>query len=362
MNSLGQCYLNSSELDNAIDCLKRSIKIKKDLGNTIGMGTSLGNLSNAYRRIGDYSKAISLMEEFLDILKSNKMYFHIGRALMIHANLMIYIGNYTIARKNYMESIELCKQFDDIGSQGLINRHLGLLEMNLGNHNKAIEYLTKAIQMHKKAKHLIAIEPTTLFLGQAYLHKNDLDKALELVEKAVLLTDRRRHTNQAQNLDEYWTLPSRCVKLLILAKMKKVKIDEIDKIYNEINTLHVEKHKARELWWLAQAYFIIGKKNRALESQTLAQKELQRKADKIQDNKIKNDYLNNPMLHQEMFMDIAKVLKAYEKGISLYKSQTKEKDKIEATQSSAFKFCPSCGFDNTKQFKFCPSCGYSLTQ
>ena len=53
------------------------------------------------------------------------MYFHIGRALMIHANLMIYIGNYTIARKNYMESIELCKQFDDIGSQGLINRHLG---------------------------------------------------------------------------------------------------------------------------------------------------------------------------------------------------------------------------------------------
>ena len=94
----------------------------------------------------------------------------------------------------------------------------------------------------------------------------------------------------------------------------------------------------------------------------MAQKELQRKADKIQDNKIKNDYLKNPILHQEMFMDISKVLKAYEQGISLHKSQTTIADKIEEIKTSAFKFCPSCGFNNEKQFKFCPSCGNSLTQ
>ena len=127
-------------------------------------------------------------------------------------------------------------------------------------------------------------------------------------------------------------------------------------ILEEIKTLHQDKHKGRELWWLAQAYYLIKDFKKSQECQKLAQEELYRKADRIRDEKIKKDYLELPPLHKEIFMKMEEV-----ELINDQKSKDNFGDENLKDELTIYKFCPSCGFNNEKSFKFCPGCGNSLT-
>ena len=110
---------------------------------------------------------------------------------------------------------------------------------------------------------------------------------LNMLIKSILLTNRRRHADKSKGFDEYYTLPSRCVQVLINAKKNTATNDQLNMILDEIKTLHQDKHKGRELWWLAQAYYLIKDFKKSQECQKLAQEELYRKADRIRDEKIK---------------------------------------------------------------------------
>jgi class 3 adenylate cyclase/TolB-like protein/Tfp pilus assembly protein PilF len=355
LNTLGQCYTNMSQFEHASDYLKRSISIKRQIDRPAQeIANSVGNLANVHKRIGDYAKAMSLLEESIEIAREHSQ-IQLGRTIMMYANLLYYIGKTDQAHEQYLESLDLCKKFKDTAALGMIYRHLGLIELNNENPEKSIKYLMQANQTHQDSKQQIAIDTTTLFLAQAHLQNNDLDNASKYIGQAVMLTNRRRHADKTQSFDEYYTLPSRCVQALINAKKGEGKKEELDPILDEIKTLHQEKHKGRELWWLSQAYYLIKDYKNSQECQKLAQDELYRKAERIRDEKIKQDYLELPPLHKQIFMKM--------EDIPLVRKPSNDEDKEESINSdepSIFKFCPSCGFNNENLFKFCPGCGNSL--
>ena len=356
LNTLGQCYTQITQFEEAIEYLKRSINLKRQLDRpSLEISNSLGNLADVHKRIGDYAKAISLRQESIEIARE-KSKVMLGRSLSSYANLLYYIGRTDEAQKQYLEASELCKKFKDFATLGIIYRHLGLIELNKNNPKKSIKYLTQANQIHQESKHQIAMDTTTLFLAQAHLRNDDLENAAKYVDQAILLTNRRRHADKSKGFDEYYTLPSRCVQVLINAKKNTATNDQLNIILDEIKTLHQDKHKGRELWWLAQAYYLIKDFKKSQECQKLAQEELYRKADRIRDEKIKKDYLELPPLHKEIFMKMEDV-----ELINDQKSKDNFADENLKDKLTIYKFCPSCGFNNENSFKFCPACGNSLT-
>ena len=358
LNTLGQCYTQMSQFEEASEYLKRSISIKRQLDRPeIEISNSVANLSDVHKRIGDYAKALSLREESIEMVRGTSQ-VQLGRSIMSYANLLYYIGRTEKAHIKYLEALELCKKLKDSAALGMIYRHLGLIELNNTDPEKAIKYLIQANQTHQESKHQIAMDTTTLFLAQAYLQNNDLENATKYIDQAVMLTNRRRHADKTKSFDEYYTLPSRCVQALINAKKGDGSNHELDQILEEIKTLHQDKHKGRELWWLSQSYYLIKDFKHSQECQKLAQDELYRKADRIRDEKIKKDYLELPPLHKEIFMKI--------EDIPLLSDTNKVTDAEEQISSESndqviYKFCPGCGFNNENSFKFCPGCGNSLT-
>jgi len=353
LSNLGQCYTQTTNYNKAISVLKRSIKLFRIENKIERILVPLSNLGLTYKRIGDYAKAIDLQEETIKILKENNMKLYLGRTIMNYANLLYYIGKVEEAEKKYLEAIDLCEAFNSLPDLGLIYRHLGLVELNKNNPNSAITYLLKANITHKEAKHPIAIESTTTFLAQAYLQNKDLKNASKYIKQAIILTNRRKHADTQNNWSEYWTLPARCVDALINCHLDIKSISNqsnLDQLFNEISTLHKDKHKSRELWWLAKGYFTINNLDKAYKCQKLAQDDIYKKAERIRDKGVRQDYLTLPHLHKEIFMKLTK-----EKVIE--KKETEEANKI----NNVFKFCPSCGFNNDNIFKFCPSCGGSLS-
>ena len=358
LNTLGQCYTQMSQFEAASEYLKRSISIKRQLDRPeIEISNSVANLSDVHKRIGDYAKALSLREESIEMVRDTSQ-VQLGRSIMSYANLLYYIGRTEKAHTKYLEALELCKKLKDSAALGMIYRHLGLIELNNTDPEKAIKYLIQANQTHQESKHQIAMDTTTLFLAQAYLQNNDLENATKYIDQAVMLTNRRRHADKTKSFDEYYTLPSRCVQALINAKKGDGSNHELDQILEEIKTLHQDKHKGRELWWLSQAYYLIKDFKHSQECQKLAQDELYRKADRIRDEKIKKDYLELPPLHKEIFMKIEDIPLLCDINKV---TDVEEQISSESNDQMIYKFCPACGFNNENSFKFCPGCGNSLT-
>ena len=358
LNTLGQCYTQMSQFEEASEYLKRSISIKRQLDRPeIEISNSVANLSDVHKRIGDYAKALSLREESIEMVRDTSQ-VQLGRSIMSYANLLYYIGRTEKAHTKYLEALELCKKLKDSAALGMIYRHLGLIELNNTDPEKAIKYLIQANQTHQESKHQIAMDTTTLFLAQAYLQNNDLENATKYIDQAVMLTNRRRHADKTKSFDEYYTLPSRCVQALINAKKGDGSNHELDQILEEIKTLHQDKHKGRELWWLSQSYYLIKDFKHSQECQKLAQDELYRKADRIRDEKIKKDYLELPPLHKEIFMKIEDVPLLSDINEV---TDTEEQISSESNDQMIYKFCPACGFNNENSFKFCPGCGNSIT-
>ena len=357
LNTIGQCYTQTSRITKSIDCFKRAINTWRTLDKHISIAAALGNLALAHKKIGDYAKALTLNKEVIKIYKDNNLKTSLGIAILNYANLLYYIGYTDKAKTYYLEALELGKEFNTLPLIGMIYRSLGLLELNKNNANKAIEYLTKANQIHKDAKHQIAIETTTTLLAQAYEQNEDFENAAKYITRAVMLTNRRKHEDTTNSYSEYYTLPSRCVKALIDTQITKDTKKDLDQLLDEIITLHADKPKGRELWWLAKAYFILGLEEEAEKCQKLSQKDITKKAGLIRDKIIRNDYLTLPPLHQQIFAPIEEI----NSKINI-KDQPKPSTKSKDNENTIFKFCPSCGFNNENSFKFCPSCGSPLTQ
>ena len=357
LNTLGQCYTQTTRINKSIDCFKRAISTWRNLDKPVLIAMGLGNLALAHKRIGDYAKSLSLFKEVIQIYKKNNSKTHLGTVLLNYANLLYYIGYTDKARVSYLEALEISKEFDSLAVIGMVYRSLGLLELNKQNSKKAIEYLIKANKIHKDARHQIAIDITTTLLAQAYEQDKDFENAAKYITRAVMLTNRRRHEDTTNSYSEYYTLPARCVKVLIDTQITKDTKNDLDQLLDEIITLHADKPKGRELWWLARAYFILGLEEEAKKCQKLSQKDITKKAGLIRDKIIRNDYLTLPPLHKQIFAPIEEI-----DSKSNIKDKPKASNKSQENKNTIFKFCPACGFNNENAFKFCPSCGSPLTQ
>ena len=96
---------------------------------------------------------------------------------------------------------------------------------------------------------------------------------------------------------------------------------------------------------------------------------MEKSANKITDEKYKNDYLNTDM-HKHMLNDKASIYISKQKKVKKDKVKTKEVNHKKLTIvgesicpqfGTYFNFCPNCSYNNTKNdFRFCPDCGTSL--
>ena len=58
MNSIGNLYQATGDLDRSIDYLMKAYKIRKVLSNSRLIAVSLGNIGHVYWRMDNYDKAI----------------------------------------------------------------------------------------------------------------------------------------------------------------------------------------------------------------------------------------------------------------------------------------------------------------
>ena len=364
LQNIGLVHSQNVQLEKALDYYNRALDIKRELDDKRGIATTLYNTSLVYRRIGDFYKAINYSIEAIDLFKelNVKMYDSLLKTYL--GMYRVFMGQYNDAEKDILEALDICQNMNDVNSLGMCHRALGIMYLDQKKWKKSQDHFKTAMSNHKKAEHRSAYEGTIVFLASAYYYEGKYDQALEFIDKAVLITSRRKDVS-------FYDTTSRAVQMLVKSKINKCKEKDVDKLAKEIIDSSSERENNRECLYISQTYLNIGNQKKADKFQKLCKTGLLKSAEKISDKKYRNDYLSTYM-HKHMLNDKA----------VLYSTELKDKElkvkKVVTTPTPEgidynssicpqygryFNFCPNCSYNNTKNdFKFCPDCGTSLTK
>jgi len=177
-NSIGLLHLELDNRNEAAKLIKESLIIREELDDKEGIADSLSNLGMIYH-LTDPHKALEFYNRSLDIRHE------IGGASKL-ANTLNNIGNIQFDLKNYAEAIkshkEVLKIREETGNRcGILNslQNLALSYIRSNDLEKAKELLDKAIEFKDIKSYYKIYEIITEY----YKAKKDFQKALESFEK-----------------------------------------------------------------------------------------------------------------------------------------------------------------------------------
>lgn len=204
---LGLIFVNAHRPDLALEPAHEAVTRFEQLPGDSARGNlaaALGDLANAYRALGKFDEALGANERALniyrDIKKEREVAVNLGRS----AEILAAAHRYTEADARYAEAMQAAQAAGDLELQGIMLQHQGALNMQQGNHPRAVELFKGAIALFQRANAPGDEMRTCGLLAVAERRRGELDaaeawygRARQLAEQ---LHDRHQLAATAQNL------------------------------------------------------------------------------------------------------------------------------------------------------------------
>jgi tetratricopeptide (TPR) repeat protein len=184
---LGGVYYHQDHLQQARDFVMKSLAIREEIGDILGVARSYNNLGNLCWKLGSWDEAINNFKH------SAELQTRLGDAegtISLNNNLgvlQIDRGYIDEARK-YLE--EALNQAENIGHNlniALTNYHISLTFSALGEWQAALGYNSRAEALLKNIGEKENLVDVYVNMGVIYMGLHDLSKAADYAEQALAL-------------------------------------------------------------------------------------------------------------------------------------------------------------------------------
>jgi tetratricopeptide (TPR) repeat protein len=175
-------YRVMGNLEKAKELHKEALELAEELGNDYSKAVYLVDSANDYLAEGEYKIPQEYLREYIKISekKDNRDMKAAGENMLGQCQLIL--GNYDEALVYFLEYQKFLQEYGERPPE-IWFRHIASTYLNLGEIEKAVEKYQELINM-KEEKGV----STTYLLGDLanlYTHKGDLNKAIDLCEKAI---------------------------------------------------------------------------------------------------------------------------------------------------------------------------------
>jgi tetratricopeptide (TPR) repeat protein/serine phosphatase RsbU (regulator of sigma subunit) len=154
---------------------------------TQGMVTN--NLSNAYRKMGEYDKAMELAGKALNIRKRMKDDAGIAHSLNSIAQLHMEKGDYKKALRSAFECLKIRERIGEPGPLASIYITIGNCYQDQKELRKAIECFEKSYTYYEKTDNKHGMAGTLSNIGAIYNLLNEFDKFLDYTQKSMKMRE-----------------------------------------------------------------------------------------------------------------------------------------------------------------------------
>lgn len=224
-NDFSMPYMTKGNYKKAIELNLKSLAIRKTIKDSVGIMASYGKLGTCYFELTNYAKAqqynnkaIEYAKALNDELMLLKIYQNsanvlefsgsINQALAIHKDiqvlakklgandvLFVSLGNmgscylklkrYDESRKAYFDAKKLIEKSSDDEQLALVYQGLGVVERQVGNNRKGLEYYLKAYKIYEKVGSKFSTAILTGNIGNVYSVLGKYDSAAVYLHKSL---------------------------------------------------------------------------------------------------------------------------------------------------------------------------------
>ncbi len=232
LSNIGVIYLNQGDAPLALEYYQKSLKIQSGIGYKQGVGIILTNIGNIYRNQGNYSLALEYYQKSLKIREEIGDKQGISYILNNIADIYNNQGQITEAIRYYQQSLEIKRALKDRWATTYTLNGLAQVYQQQKNYDKAIEYAQEGLKIAQEIKALAEVKLLSTNLYQTYKLKEEYDKALSYYELAKQVNDSLFTVEKAKaitNLESKMNLEKKEKELILLTKD------------NDLNKLNAEK-------------------------------------------------------------------------------------------------------------------------
>lgn len=155
----------------------------------------LNLLAETFTEIGRYQRNRGLPKLALEYYYKSLSCLQIGKDTNCLAGTYNNIGvlyhstpvNLVKAEESYKKAIDLLCAIHKDTATGLLYANLGVIYSNKKNYKKALEYLSKSVEINKKQSKLEILAYSYYWLGNIYINAGKLDSAEKYLEKNLLV-------------------------------------------------------------------------------------------------------------------------------------------------------------------------------
>ncbi len=140
-----------------------------ELGPSEELASAYKILSECYLELPDYHKALSYINQCIDIKRSlNYTDIQLASAINSRGNVFKYLEQYDNALKDYSKVLEVCKTADYQICMRASSANIGHVYLLMQEYAKAIPYKLQSIEIQKQTGQIQQMAENTLHLSQAY--------------------------------------------------------------------------------------------------------------------------------------------------------------------------------------------------
>ncbi len=203
----GNYLQDRTRFDEALKFYQKAVDIYEKENNKSGAGRTYTSMCRLYKRMSSAQNVRAFMQKALSYSFKAVEYL---KAVNDNAGLMAAYNNQAItyrdlnelekAHEDYLIGLEIAKKNNIENTYtGILNANLGQYYMDKNQPDKAIFQLNKALVVHEKLNNQSAIEHAYRNLSYAFREKKEYQKAVELAQKSVDISKTLNDPHRAFN-------------------------------------------------------------------------------------------------------------------------------------------------------------------
>jgi predicted ATPase/DNA-binding SARP family transcriptional activator/tetratricopeptide (TPR) repeat protein len=296
LNSLSVASKRQGQFDQAKGYLEESLQAAQQAKDLAGKSRALNGLGMIATRQGDFSEALIYYPQALQCSQACGDRRIEGALLNNLGNVYLYLGMYAEAIDHYQKALEIQDKIGTRQKQIAARVNLGLIHNYQGDQKTAYVQFQQAMQIAKKIDDRFAQVSIYVGLGYTFFGLGDLDNAREAYQKSIHLRREigrnRMATEPLEGLARIALAEGKTALALEYVEEIFVQIDDCQKLDGLINPFQVCLTCIQVLQAVGDSC--------AHETLHRTHEQLQSRAARISDDKLRHSFLTNVISHQKL--------------------------------------------------------------
>lgn len=171
LHEIGRIKKHQNNAGDAIDYFNKSIKIKLELEDLLGVSKSYSNIGDIHLYRGDWDNALIAADKVEEYARLAEYTRGLAIAYNLKGNIFNRKAIYDKANIFYQKSLKMFeKEGDDNGVSVCLN-NIALIYQNLDKHEEALEYFIKAYKLRTKLNDIKGVAEAANNIGNFYSNR-----------------------------------------------------------------------------------------------------------------------------------------------------------------------------------------------